>query len=135
MGLVAESCPIKLTILICSPIVTCLYSLITLNPLHSLITLVESPLKEHTLFSSPKPTTRPSGGLSFDIFLTFEAPPPAFELDRLYRARTSSKTFFSSRALRPTRFCQEVPKILLPSASLLCLLNVLFIFFSILNAL
>ena len=52
MGLVAESCPIKLTILICSLTVTCLYSLIT---------LVGSPLKEHTLFSSPKPTKRPPG--------------------------------------------------------------------------
>ena len=131
MGPTAESCPIRLTILTCSPTVTCLSH-------HS--HQITSQRTFHTLFSSPKPTARPHGWPSSDFFPTFEAPAPASELDqlrrsKLHRARTSSKTLFSSRASRPTRFCQEVPTILPPSASLLRFLNALFIFFSILNAL
>ena len=131
MGPTAESCPIRLTILTCSPTVTCLSH-------HS--HQITSQRTFHTLFSSPKPTARPHGWPSSDFFPTFEAPARASELDqlrrsKLRRARISSKTLFSSRASRPTRFCQEVPTILPPSASLLRFLNALFIFFSILNAL
>ena len=126
MGPTAESCPIRLTILTCSPTVTCLSH-------HS--HQITSQRTFHTLFSSPKPTARPHGWPSSDFFPTFEAPAPASELDqlrrsKLRRARISSKTLFSSRASRPTRFCQEVPTILPPSASLLRFLNALFIFFS-----
>ena len=81
--------------------------------------------KNNPVFSSPKPTARPQGRPSSDVFLTFEAPAPASEQHQLRRARTP----------RPTLVCQEVPTILPPSASLLRFLYVLFILFSIFNAL
>ena len=87
------------------------------------ITLIRSlPLKEHTLSSSPKPTARPHGRPSSDVFPTFEAPAPASELDQLRRSKLRR-----ARTSRPTRFCQEVPTILPPSASLLRFLNVYFL--------
>ena len=52
MGPTAESCPIRLTILTCSPTVTCLSH-------HS--HQITSQRTFHTLFSSPKPTARPHG--------------------------------------------------------------------------